>query len=171
MTSFEALCQANYGRIYKYIYAMTGRHDASEDLTQEVFTVAFQKGDGFLLHEKPAAFLYKTARNLTLTYLKRQQIAPLELLDESIPSGEGDLYDQLEQKQSRLVDEDAWAGQVIAALSSDKRALYEKRYIAKQPIDDIAREYGISGPAARMRLMRLRQEIDGAVKKLRLDDF
>lgn len=88
MKTFEELCQENYSRIYKYIFSMTGSKESTEDLIQEVFIAAYEKGEAFLRHEKPAAFLYKTARNMTVTYLKnlkRQRISAMEYLSENIP--------------------------------------------------------------------------------------
>ena len=62
MKSFKKICRQNYIRIYNYIYAMTREAFLAEDLTQEVFLIAWQKGEEFMKHEKPEAVLYKTAK-------------------------------------------------------------------------------------------------------------
>jgi len=77
---------------------MTGSKESTEDLIQEVFIAAYEKGEAFLRHEKPAAFLYKTARNMTVTYLKnlkRQRISAMEYLSENIPQDDTDLCETL----------------------------------------------------------------------------
>ncbi len=170
MKSFEELCAENYGRIYKYIFAMTGLREPAEDLIQDVFTAAFEKGDGFLRHENPPAFLYKTARNMTLTYLKRQQRYTVEYLDEYTADDDDDLCDRLLRDQDRQIDEEVCAEKVLGSLDSRQQALYVQRYIERLPIRDIARAQDVSEPAMRMRLMRLRREIMGVVKDLKLDE-
>jgi RNA polymerase sigma-70 factor (ECF subfamily) len=170
MRSFEGLCEENYGRIYKYIFAMTGSREAAEDLLQDVFTAALRKGDGFLQHENPPAFLYKTARNLTLTYLKKNRRFPTGYLDENIPAGEADLCEAILRDRDRRIDESVYAGQVIGRLDPEQRRLYALRYVDRRPIRDIAAGQGVSEPAMRMRLVRLRREIQDIVRDLRLDE-
>ena len=64
-------------------------------------------------HENPTAFLYKTARNRTLTYLKRQRKYEAEYLDEDMASGEEDLCAQLLRQRDRDIDETVYAGAII----------------------------------------------------------
>jgi RNA polymerase sigma-70 factor (ECF subfamily) len=170
LISFEELCRENYNRIYKYIFAMTGNREAAEDLIQDVFTVAYEKDAAFLSHPNPPAFLYKTARNLTLAYLKRQKHHPELALDDSIPGDGGDLLEELLRARDRRVDETAYVGAVLDSLPPRQRALYDERYTSGRPIGELAVEQGVSDTALRMRLVRLRREIIQAVKALRLDE-
>ncbi|MGE4485690.1 MAG: RNA polymerase sigma factor [Oscillospiraceae bacterium] len=170
MRSFEELCKENYNRIFKYIFALTGSQESTEDLIQDVFTVAFEKGDAFLQHENPPAFLYKTARNLSLNYIKRHRFSVLEYLDDTIADGESDLCDKLLKERDMQIDETAYAGLVISSLDAKQRMLYSMRYIEHKPISEIASEQGVNEPAMRMRLVRLRREIHRIVKDLKLDE-
>jgi RNA polymerase sigma-70 factor (ECF subfamily) len=170
MNSFEDLCRDNYGRIYRYIFAMTGNREASEDLLQDVFTVAFEKGDAFLSHENPPGFLYRTARNLTLTYIKRSRTAP-QALDESVAAGGGDLFEQLVRRQDSRIDETAVAGDILGRLNTEQRALYTRRYVDRAPIRDIALEADVTESAMRMRLLRLRRDIRDIIGSLRIEDL
>ncbi|GAE90334.1 RNA polymerase sigma factor [Acetivibrio straminisolvens] len=127
MKTFEELCQENYSRIYKYIFSMTGSKESTEDLIQEVFLIAYEKGEAFLQHEKPAAFLYKTARNMTATYLKqlkRQKISTVDYLPENIPKDDSDLCETLLNELDRQIDETAYTGQVIGNLNINQHNLY-----------------------------------------------
>lgn len=171
MSSFEELCKENYGRIYKYIYALTGNREPTEDLIQDVFTVAVEKGYSFLLHENPPAFLYRTARNLTLTYLKRQRLYTSDYLDEYISDGEADLCEQIVRDRDKQIDESVYTGQVLGCLNDKQQSLYALRFIDRKPISDIASEMGVNEPAMRMRLVRLRREICAIVKDLKLDEY
>ncbi|HQA58817.1 MAG TPA: sigma-70 family RNA polymerase sigma factor [Acetivibrio sp.] len=170
MKSFEELCQENYNKIYKYIFAMTGNRETTEDLIQEVFIIAYEKGDYFLQHEKPVAFLYKTARNISLTHMKRQRIIILEDLSDNVAQDDADLCEKILTELDRNIDETAYTDQVIGSLSSSNNELYRQRYIERKPIREIAKEQGTSETAMRMRLVRLRREIQKIVKKLKLDE-
>lgn len=170
MISFEELCQENYKRIYKYIFAMTGTRECTEDIIQDVFTVAYEKGEAFLQHEKPTAFLYRTARNLTLTHLKRQKVSKIECLSENIADVDVDLCEKLLKDADSKIDETVYTGQVIESLNSNQHKLYTQRYIEQRSIKEIASEHGISETAMRMRLVRLRREIQSIVKELKLDE-
>lgn len=171
MKSFEDLCRDNYGRIYKYIFAMTGDRASSEDLLQDVFAVAWEKGDAFLLHENPPAFLYKTARNLALSFVKRRRRTETEALDESVAGSAGDLFDTLAAEHDGRIDASAYTGAVIGRLDAGQQALYTRRYIDRVPIREIAVEAGVAEPAMRMRLLRLRRDIRDIVSGLKLEDF
>ncbi|HOP92963.1 MAG TPA: RNA polymerase sigma factor [Acetivibrio thermocellus] len=173
MKTFEELCQENYSRIYKYIFSMTGSKESTEDLIQEVFIAAYEKGEAFLRHEKPAAFLYKTARNMTVTYLKNlkcQRISAMEYLSENIPQDDTDLCETLLMELDRKIDETAYTGQVIGNLNTNQHNLYRQRYVEGKSIKEIASEEGVSETAMRMRLVRLRKEIQDIVKKLKLGE-
>ncbi len=171
MKCFEEHCRENYGRIYKYIFAMTGAKESTEDLIQDVFTVALEKGEAFLKHENPTAFLYRTARNLTLTYLKRQQRYKTDCLDETVSAGDGDVCVQLMRERDRQIDETVYAGRVIGSLDDTQRELYKTRYIDGCPIREIAADAGVNETAMRMRLVRLRRAIYKTVRDLKLDEL
>ncbi len=170
MKSFDELCQENYSKIYKYIFGMSGSKETTEDLIQEVFTVAYEKGEAFINHEKPLAFLYRTARNLTLTHLKRQKAYILEPLPDNISNNETDLYDKILMEQDMKIDETAYTQQVLSCLKTNQHELYKQRYIERKSIKEIANDQGISEIAIRMRLVRLRREVQGIVKKLKLGE-
>ncbi len=170
MRCFEDLCRDNYERIYKYIFAKTGSREASEDLIQDVFTIAFEKGTTFTAHDNPTAFLYTTARNVTLSFLRRERRIHLELLDEYTP-GTDDVLTQLETDRDRRIDEDDYVDQVLGRLDDAQRDLYVQRYVDRQPIRAIADAHGIAEPAMRMRLVRLRRDIQGIVRDLELNAF
>ena len=75
---FEDLCRETYPKIYNYILARTKSREISEDITQEVFLIAYRKGDDFLSHENPMAFLYVSAKNLLFEHFREKaKLAPL----------------------------------------------------------------------------------------------
>lgn len=176
---FEEICRENYARIYNYILAKTGKKEAAEDITQDVFLIAFQKGDAFLHHEKPAAFLYMTARNLVLEYFKKEKEIPVksEILEEtnlvSFPeNGFGrDAFEELCLLRSTAVNEEKYRKQVLQKLKPKERDLYRKYYVDKKPMKTIAKEFQMSETAVRMKYVRIRKKIQRIAAGLKLDEF
>lgn len=171
---FEEICRENYARIHNYILAKTGVKEAAEDITQDVFLIAWQKGDAFLNHEKPIAFLYATAANLVLEYYKKDGKAAMkraDFEDSKAASSGRDAFDELSLQKSDSINEAVYQRQVLAGLNPKERDLYRKYYIEKKPMKVIAGEFRMSEAAVRMKYMRIRQKVQKIVAGLHLDDF
>ncbi len=171
---FEEICRENYARIYNYILAKTANRETAEDITQDVFLIAFQKGDLFLSHEKPVAFLYVTARNLVLEYYKRTKEAPAREapLDESNIAVFGrDAFEELCLQKSGTVNEEYYRKQILQKLKPRERDLYRKYYIDKKTMKMIAEEFHMSETAVRMKYMRIRKKVQRIAAGLKLDEF
>lgn len=176
---FEEICRENYARIYNYILAKTGKNETAEDITQDVFLIAFRKGNSFLHHENPTAFLYVTARNLVLEYYKKAKEVPVksEILEGTNPVSfernafGRDAFEELCQLRSAAVDEEYYRGQVLQKLKPKECDLYRKYYIDKKPMKIIAREFRISETALRMKYMRIRKKVLKIAASLKLDEF
>lgn len=168
---FEEVCRENYARIYNYILAKTEKREAAEDITQDVFLIAFQKGEAFLQHEKPIAFLYTTARNLVLEYYKQDKSNVIELDEARITAFGKDAYEELCLWKSDCVNEASYQKQVFQKLQPEEWSLYRKYYIEKQSMKAIARELQMSEPAIRMKYMRIRRKVRKIVSDLKLDEF
>lgn len=171
MITFETICKENYSRIFKYIYAMTGQRECAEDLTQEVFYIAYKRGKDFLKHEKPEAFLYKTAKNLVLVYFRKTQKEILKEPETEAADREGDLFEQLCARHEDSVEVEEYREQILQKMSPAKMELYRRYYVEHQPIREIAEEMHMSESAVRMRFVRLRREIRKKVHALRLGEF
>lgn len=176
---FEEICRENYARIYNYILAKTGKKEAAEDITQDVFLIALRKGGSFLHHEKPTAFLYTTAKNLILEYYKKTRETPTEpnLLEAadtpSFPKNafERDAFEELCLLRSASVNEEDYRKWILRKLKPKERDLYWKYYIDKTPMKIIAREFRMSEAALRMKYMRIRKKVQKIAADLKLDDF
>lgn len=171
MTVFENICEENYSRIFKYILGMTGQKECAEDLTQEVFLIAYKKGKAFERHEKPEAFLYKTAKNLVLAYSRNARKEILKEPDTEMASREGDIFEQLCRKHENRVVEELYKEEVFRHISPKYMELYRRYYVEHQSMGEIAREMQMSEPAVRMSFVRLRREIKDRVRKLQLGEF
>lgn len=171
---FEEICQDNYARIHNYILAKTGNREAAEDITQDVFFIAWQKGETFLSHEKPIAFLYATAANLVLEYYKKTGKAAAretKFEDAKAVSSGRDAFEELCQLKSENVNEISFREQALSGLKPKERDLYRKYYVEKKPMKVIAEELAMSETAVRMKYTRIRRKMRRIVENLHLDDF
>ncbi len=171
MKTFEKICEDNYGRIFKYILGMTGDRACAEDLTQEVFLIAYKKKRKFEKHEKPEAFLYKTAKNLVLAYFRKSKREIIMEPDENISDKEGDIFQQLCKRHEEGIEIEMYKTEVIKHLSEKNKQLYHNYYVEHQAMREIAEEMGVSEAAVRMKYVRLRKEVKRIVKDLKLGEL
>ena len=70
---FAHVYERYYSRAYRLAYGMTGRHEAAEDLTQEVFIRAYQKLALFTGQSSFATWFYRLAFNHCLNRCKSER--------------------------------------------------------------------------------------------------
>lgn len=163
---FEALCRDHYKRIFQYLVVKVHDYGAAEDLTQNVFAVAWEKRQTLLAHENPLGFLYVTAQNLAFAYLRKAKKAPLPLSDSFDPADvDGDVAETLAKEADAKIDEGAYVNDVLNALPLATMTLYREYYVEKHSIKEIAQAYGVSEVSVRMRLVRLRKRVKKEVEK------
>ena len=167
---FEQLCEKYYTRIFRYCMVRLNDVSAAEDLTQDVFAVAWQNRRKLRRHENPPGFLYLTAQNLSLAYLRRKKKMPLPLSDSyDAASPEGDAFDALAREADAEIDETLYVKPVLAALSPEEYGLYKAYYLDHRLLREIAKERKISEAALRMRLTRLRRKVKKTVSEKHLE--
>lgn len=169
--TFEQICKDNYSRIFKYILASTGDKEYAENLTQEVFYIALKKGDRFLQHDLPEAFLYKTAKNLILEYFRKSKKHLTAELHENISLPQTDIFDLICQQYDDRIDIDAYRHKVLDMLSNEDRHLYDAHYKDQMSMREISKDMQITETAVRMRYVRLRKKIRQLVKQLEISEF
>ena len=169
-TFFEQLCEKYYTPVFRYCMVRLNDISAAEDLTQDVFVVAWKNRRELRHHENPPGFLYLTARNLSMSCLRGRKKAPL-FLGESYDaaSPEGDAFDVLAREADAKIDETLYVESLLASLSRADYRLYRDRYIEHRSLREMAAERHISEAALRMRLTRLRRKVQKNVAEKHLD--
>lgn len=81
---FSQLLMANRHRIYGFIYSLLHKHQASEDLMQEVSMILWRKFDQFEEGTDFAAWAMSVARFCALNWRRKQARLPLPLEDEDL---------------------------------------------------------------------------------------
>ena len=92
--SYEEMYQKEYHTVYAYIRRMISGNDAVvEDLTQEVFFVAYQKWDKILVHPNPPGFLIVVAQNKIKKWFREKKplyVDDAQLLELLSENGKGE---------------------------------------------------------------------------------
>lgn len=157
--------------VIRFRLRLFGLDDAADDLVQEVFLTAMEKGDSLFSHPDIRRWLFATASYKARNYGRKRvkekrraardfQIAGQERLPD--PSAEIALDRVLEEQ----IDLDDVIRRVKDGLTEPDRQLYAKAYEGKASPAELSAVYGISEAAVRMRISRLRKRILFAVKNV-----
>lgn len=166
---FDKMCELYYEKVYRYVWVSTNSKERAEDITQEVFLIAYQKGQDFLEHEKPLAFLYTTARNLVYeSYREDKKCMVMEIHENAMVSQDEDLTEYICNQADKEIEVEPYVKEIIKSLPKDKQKLYQLYYAEHKSMREIAKEIGVSEVTLRMRYVRLRKEIKARVKNMKL---
>jgi RNA polymerase sigma-70 factor (ECF subfamily) len=163
---FARLYARYYSRVYRMAYGMTGRHDAAEDLAQEVFIRAYQKINLFGGQSSFSTWFYRLAFNHALNYAKARRNLRAE--------DAGDLDRLPSTTSSRQMDkkllQDEVQAQVHRALFSLKprlRLVVILRDIEGLSYEEIAERMNCSTGTLASQLKRARQMLARKLEHLR----
>jgi RNA polymerase sigma-70 factor, ECF subfamily len=73
--SFEGFFEANYERLLRAVFLVTGNRGEAEDLAQEAFVRVYERWDRVRRTDNPAGYLYRTALNAHRSRLRRMAVA------------------------------------------------------------------------------------------------
>lgn len=135
--------------LLRYCTRLLGSVERAEDVVQEAFLIALNKpasGD-------PAAYLFGIARRLCQRAQPRYAHLPLD--DDWVGEETDDPLQALLQRERGAVLEAAFA-----RLDATSRTLLTARYLEERPVQELAREQGVSENAASLRLLRARQALE-----------
>ena len=154
----DQICQKYYNRIFNYCLGKThGNIGQAEDITSDVFYLLVKKWHLYDEHKEAAVatWLYKTANNRLKESL--HHAANFVLTDE-VPSVESDLSDAPDYEEE-LLRYEQYLMDIQNTLRPEEAELFRMRVIAKQDYDDIAKMFGITVRALRLRWYRLQQKL------------
>jgi RNA polymerase sigma-70 factor (ECF subfamily) len=152
--------------IYRYLYKLSGNTHAAEDLLQEVFEkfIAYT-AEKEIQEEKFRSFLYKTAHNLCINYLIRQNRTHPGSIDDmedtlktEDPHHERMIMDELNQKIYKILEKVEPESCSIFIMHKENGMNY----------DEIARHLSVSARTVRR---RIKSVIDIIYKELKKEGF
>lgn len=160
-SGFEEIYLKYYEMVYRYICrSVQNRTADAEDLTQEVFWVAYQKWDKVKDHPNIGGFLMVVAKNKVMKWSVRPcplYYEELEMLDA--------LAEQLDETDSYdMVD---LCSAVEATLSHEELDILLQYYSYGYTAGEMAKRLGVTESCFKVRVLRmrekLRREIDLAI--------
>jgi RNA polymerase sigma factor (sigma-70 family) len=127
------------------------------DLTAETFAQAYVGWRRLRGHsrEERQAWLYTIARRQLSHYLRRGRVErdALVRLGIQVPVAHEDDLRIIEQR-AELTELRCTVGDELGRLTTEQRRALELRVVQERPYEEVAREMGISEPAARARVSR-----------------
>jgi len=138
--------------LIKYAYRLTFDKNLAEEIVQETFIEAYKKTEMLQRHENPAGWLYVTTRNIAMASLRKIEKRKSEVhLKESVSDS--------------VTYEDNSSYYISDCLTKEETDLIVRFYKHRQSIAEIAKAYGISLSACKMRLKRTRDKLRSKYKK------
>ena len=157
-------------RIYYHIYRLLGNQEDADDVTQEVFVIAYLTWDDLYAHDNLYAWLYRTATNSCIDLLRRRkriswwsQEHPVGIRDEDDTcwlSDSGGIPEIAEREHIQRTFSHLPKGYAFPLLLSASRGMSYR---------EIAVIAGISPNAAATRLTRARKLFAEAYQRLGSD--
>jgi RNA polymerase sigma-70 factor (sigma-E family) len=154
---FEEFYQACYGRMVALIAAMLGDRHQAEDIAQEAFARALTRWKRIARYDVPEAWVRRVALRLTIDASRRMRRARLVSVllaagQRGGPSG------------SRWPDPDVPLAVTALSVALMRLPLAQRQvlilyYLADLPVDDIARDCGVSASTVRTRLAAARRRL------------
>ncbi len=165
--AFEALVQKYQGMVFKFLYHFMGSQSDAEDLTQETFVNLYRKLDLFNPSLSFKSWVITMARNLAISFHRRQVPAPIdpeilsEVVKDTVSGPEGDV---LSKENVREVQE------ILAKLPDEMREVLIMRYLLDFPLQKVAETLNIPEGTAKSRAFQARTELRNAlIRKRKLE--
>lgn len=145
---WEKLYKAHYQELLRYVYGACKSQAEAEDLVQEVFLKALQKGDSFLDlgPSQRRAWLFRSLKNEMCDRYRRKQLENAYV--ESLPEDGAYWEPGIQETENRIL---------LSQLSQEDRILFHLRYEEGYNASELSKMFGIPKGTIRARLSRMRK--------------
>lgn len=144
--------------VYKFCRSLTYSKEDAEDLFQETFLWALEQPNKTNASDNPQNFLFSTAlyiwKSWKRKYARRNRLAPVEPLDESVESGIDVESSYIIQEENRLVRE------LVEDLPDKFRIPIILYYTIEMSISDIAATLHLPPGTVKSRLYKARKLVE-----------
>lgn len=142
-----------YGKVYSYISRMLGLDSCeAEDLTQQVFLIAYRKWDTLQEHPNVPAFLMRVAKNLILKHsVTRRPLCfnQLEILETAVADSREDrTYEMAELYMD-----------IAHVLPKEQMTQFCQYYVNGFTAEEIASRLGIQTSCFKRRIARMKERL------------
>lgn len=153
MEDFESLYRRYLRDVYHYLYGLCRDPDASEELTQITFSIAFEKLGAFRGDSSLSTWLYGIARLEYKNWCRKKQKNPKELKEDMV-SSEVQPVDMLIQKEN--TDR---VHEILHQLPEPYKEVFMLRVLGEMPYRNISKLFGKSEAWGRVTYYRARKMI------------
>jgi RNA polymerase sigma-70 factor (ECF subfamily) len=149
---FAEFYEASYARLVALVAAMVGDRHQAEDIAQEAFARALTRWPRVARYDLPEAWVRRVALRLTIDASRRMRRSlHLSALLAAGQRGGGQGRDPLAATALSVA---------LQRLPMTQRQVLVLYYLADLPVDDIARDCGVSATTVRTRLAAARQRLE-----------
>jgi RNA polymerase sigma-70 factor, ECF subfamily len=157
---FAEFYEACYGRVVALVAAMLGDRHQAEDIAQEAFARALTRWPRIGRYDQPEAWVRRVALRLTIDAgRRRRRAAALSVLLAAGQRGSHDLHDPRDPLAATALSV------ALLRLPMPQRQVLVLYYLADLPVEEIARDCGISTGTVRNRLAAARDRLERELKE------
>jgi RNA polymerase sigma-70 factor (ECF subfamily) len=156
---FAELVGRYQGALYRYAVALVLDHDAAADMVQDAFVRAYTHLRDCRDRTKFRAWLYQTLRHRCLDYLKEASRRNVSI-EEAGPIVDPAAGPAAVVERQRMRED---LHQALAALPAQQREAFILRYVEDVAYQEMAELLDASVSALKMRVLRAREALAGAV--------
>jgi len=157
-TAFEELVRRTYVDTYTLAVRLTGNEEDARDVVQEAYLRAWKSIRRFRGDAAFSTWLYRITANAASTHTHRRRARATEPLeDEPMFVDESPASDPVGSAESHMLMDRLQAA--LQELPPKLRTVVVLKDVYDLPHEEIARELGISVPAAKVRLHRGRRQL------------
>jgi RNA polymerase sigma factor (sigma-70 family) len=175
-SAFDQLVGRHTARLYGLVYHMTGNHEDTNDLLQDVWTKVFRSLAGFRGASRFTTWIHSIAVNMTINFLKRRSRRQTVSLDAS--AEEGGASDALEnmlisphtpRTQAGIAELQERLTEALGRLSAEHRAVVTMFDIQGMAHAEIGKILGVSEGTVRSRLFYAHRQLQGFLSDLHME--
>lgn len=152
---FAEIYRKNFNDVFRYVRYRISDLQVAEDITQETFYAALEKGGDFLKHPYPKRWLLRTARYKVYELYRKMKYWSMVPLEQDYPELAKEEFG-FEEKELELT--------ARSILSEEDWRLFRNYHLLGCAIGELAQDFGITEDNARVRLTRLKQKLRDGLK-------
>jgi len=151
---FETFYRKTAGKIWSYIYRMTGDASAADDLLQKTFFRFLRSNPVIADEDHLRRYVYKTATNLVFDHFreaKRDRAVAIEMPQSDFRADRGELRHDMMR--------------VFSELKPQERALLWLAHVEGSSHEEIAESLGVKAKSIKVMLFRARKRLGALLSK------
>src|SRR5436305_3171013 len=154
---FEAFYRKTAGKIWSYIYRMTGDAAAADDLLQKTFFKFLRSNPEIADEDHLRRYVYKTATNLVFDHFREAKRDRAIAAAEMPPPDDGFRADRGELRHDMM--------RVFAELKPQERALLWLAHVEGSSHQEIGETIGVKAKSVKVMLFRARKHLGALLSK------